>query len=176
MQPLLPRLPLCFALLFSIAACDDDDEGSGYRQSCANSCERLHKCLSSVDVAQCRDSCESELESFGDNLRADYVAATDACIGKLTCDQLAINSFSQMCRNEAEARIAASQAAIQLCEGVSASLKTCTGLSVGTAGCIESVKVFADRPLRSALTCQKLSCDQQPDCAYQALGIRLFRD
>jgi hypothetical protein len=176
MQRLFSRLPVCFGVLLSLVACDDEDEGSGYVQSCANSCKRLHNCLSSVDEASCRSSCERELESFGDNLRPDYVAATDACIEKLTCDQLAINSFSQTCRNEAEARLAASQAAIRLCEGVSASLKTCTGLDVGTAGCIGNVKIFADRPLRSALTCQDLPCDQQADCAYEALGIRLVRD
>lgn len=175
MQRLLSRLPVCFGLLLSAAACDDD-EGSGYVQSCANSCKRLHNCLSSVDEAQCRSSCEEELKGFGDNLRSDYVASIDSCIQKLSCDQLAVNTFSQSCRNEAQARLAASQQAIKLCEQVSASIKTCTGLSVGTAGCIESIKMFADGPLRSALTCLDLPCDQRADCAYDTLGIRLIRN
>lgn len=159
-------------LIALLAACDDDD-GSGYKQSCKRNCERAHDCVSSVDVENCASSCQDDLAAVGDNLRPDYVRGIDMCFDELSCDQLIAATATNACRDESAARLSPSQTAIKLCEAVADSFKECLGLTVGTADCIDSVKVFADPALRSALTCAERACNERISCLEDQLGIDL---
>jgi hypothetical protein len=169
----LSSCALALGLLASLAACDDDDGGSGYKKSCEQTCERAHDCVSSVDAETCTEDCIEDLAEIGDHLSTDYVKGIDACFADLSCDQLVGALTSNQCQDEASARLAPSQAAIDLCENVADSLQECTGLSTGTAGCIDSVKIFNDGTLRSALTCAEQDCTKRFGCLQDQLGISL---
>lgn len=158
-------------LLLLIGACDDDDGGSGYQQTCARTCARAHDCVSSVNAEQCTRDCNAAFADVGDNLRRDFVMGIDSCLTKLSCDELVIAIGNQMCRDESSARLAPSQAAVALCDAVSASFQECLGLSVGTAGCLDSVKIFDDKALRSALMCVQQPCTERASCLEDQLGI-----
>jgi hypothetical protein len=110
----------------------------------------------------------------GDHLRQDYVAGIDSCTGDLSCDQLIVATLTESCASEARASLAASRSALALCDLVSASVEECGGATLGAAGCIESVKVFTDLSLRSALTCSDVRCDQRADCVAEALGLAVL--
>jgi hypothetical protein len=110
----------------------------------------------------------------GDHLRPDYVAGIDDCIEALSCDQLALATLTESCATKSRASLAASRTALQLCDAVSASLQQCGAAASAASGCIDNVKVFSDRSLRSALTCADAPCDQRADCLLEALGLQIL--
>ena len=166
-------LGLVLGWLACLAACEDGDGGSGYKQSCKRTCARAHDCVSTVNADSCTDDCVESLSEVGDHLRSDYVKGIDACFADLSCDQLVAALTNNACRDESSARLAPTPAAIELCEAVVDSLQDCIGLSTGTAGCLESVKIFNDSSLQSALTCKERACTERFSCLQDELGISL---
>ena len=55
--------------------------------------------------------------------------------------------------------------------GLVADIQECVGVSVGTAGCLETFKVFSDSALATAQLCQEKPCDQNAACVTADLGV-----
>jgi hypothetical protein len=163
---------VCAVLL---CACGDDsaEDPGAYQDSCDNACARVHKCDSSMDVGTCASRCKSGAADIGPRLSGQYLVGIDSCVDQLNCVQLSLNSVFQTCQRDAASRIAPTPSAIDLCNAVVASIEMCTGLSVGTAGCLGAVKIYADSALHSARACADKSCDQRTACVQDALGIDL---
>jgi hypothetical protein len=153
------------------AGCGDDDGPPQHEASCDRACARAHECSSSVDEADCAMDCKDDTAEIGPNLRGDFLAALDSCTADLTCIEFAGAAVFQTCQREATARVAPSDAAVDLCDAVVDTIKECTGLTVGTAGCLDGVKVFHDTALTRAQTCEAKSCDQRVACLRDQLGI-----
>ena len=165
-------LALSIGLGLLAAGGDDDGENPhAYESSCDAACARLHDCNSNTDMATCATSCRDDAADIGPHLSTQYLMGIDACVQQMGCVQLALNPVFQTCQREAAARVSASPAAIDLCDEVVASLQMCSGLSVGTAGCLDTVKIFANSALNSAKTCESLPCDQRVACVQDQLGI-----
>ena len=114
--------------------------------------------------------CREDSAAVGPHLRADFLAGIDACVDELSCVQLAAASVLQPCQREAAARLAPSGAAEALCQAVVDSIQECAGISVGTAGCLDGVKIFSDAALTSARACAEEPCDQRTACLSAELG------
>jgi hypothetical protein len=155
-------------LLFACG--DDDDGGTRYQVSCDRACDRQYECDSNVNPETCSMNCTEDTADIGPNLRVDFLAGIDACVDALTCNQLAAATVFQTCQREAAVRLAPSPAANQLCQAVVDSIQECSGLTVGTAGCLETVKIFSDSALLSAQSCENESCNERTACLNAALG------
>ena len=153
------------------AGCGDDDGPPKHEASCDRACARAHECSSSVDAGVCAMDCKDDTAEIGPNLRADFLAALDSCVADLNCIELAGAAVFQTCQREATARVAPSDAAVDLCDAVVDTIKECTGLTVGSAGCLDGVKVFHDSALARAQSCQAMSCDLRVQCLRDQLGI-----
>jgi hypothetical protein len=152
-------------------ACGDDDGPPKHEASCDRACARAKECSSSVDEVDCAMDCKDDTAEIGPNLRGDFLAAIDSCVADLNCVQLAGAAVFQTCQLEATARVAPSDVAVDLCDTVVDTIKECTGLTVGTAGCLDGVKVFHDGALARARACAEKSCDQRVACLRNELGI-----
>lgn len=161
-----PTLLLGFALL---GACGDDKPR--YEDSCEHNCGRAQECSASVDLQTCIDRCKTGLGGIGPNLRSDYLAGIDACVATQSCAELALGAIFTSCPRESRAQLAPSEAAKSLCRDIQASLSECAGLQVGTATCLETVKVFSDATLARAARCTGESCDRRLSCLVQDLGV-----
>jgi hypothetical protein len=166
----LVRVLLLLASLGLVQSCGDDDEQASYESSCDAACERAHSCNSDVDVAACASDCKSDAADVGPRLSSAFLGELDACIAEANCVQLAAMPAAQACQREAAAQLAPSAAARELCDAVVASLQMCLGLTVGPAGCLETVKIFSDSALSAARACDKMSCDQRSACMSRELG------
>jgi hypothetical protein len=139
--------------------------------SCNRACTRAHECSSTVDAGACATDCTDDTAMIGPNLRSDFLAKIDDCVAELNCVALAGAAVFQTCQGQAAARIAPSKAAEELCDAVVASIRECTGLTTGTAGCLGTVKVFNDVALIKARACAEKSCDQRIQCLRDELGV-----
>jgi hypothetical protein len=167
------RASVLLALLTSLLGCGDDGDGRiSYENSCDAACERLQVCDSDVDIVECANDCKSAAAEIGPRLSTAFYAELDACIAEANCVQLAVMPIAQACQREAAAQLAPSGAARELCDAVEASIQMCVGITVGTAACLDSVKIFSDSALRAARTCETMSCDQRNECLQAELGIR----
>ena len=163
---------VCSTLLALAAGCGDDDNGATrYEVSCDRACDRVHECDSTMDIEDCAMTCKEDTAPVGPNLRADFLAGIDACVAELSCVQLAAAAVLQPCQREAAARLAPSASAEALCQAVVESIQECAGISVGTAGCLEGVKIFNDAALTSARACAEEPCDQRTACLSAELGM-----
>lgn len=160
-----------FALFCALPACGDDDGPARHEASCDRACVRAQECSSAIDAGVCATDCKDDTSAIGPNLRSDFLEALDDCVGELTCLELAGNAVFQTCQREAAALTAPSAAAEALCDAVVESIRECTGLTVGTAGCLDGVKVFHDAALLRARACEDKSCDQRTGCLRDELGI-----
>lgn len=156
------------------SACGDSQDVDGYQAYCARSCQHLHECTASVDVAQCTQSCEDDYADVGPHLRQDYLAGIDQCAADLSCTELAVNAASGRCAREARAKVSASATAVSLCGAVDDSIQECLGVSLGTAGCIEAVKILTDTALLSATPCFDKPCDRRASCLSDTVGVALI--
>jgi hypothetical protein len=161
------------ASLLILAACGDDDDSPSYQRSCADGCARAHGCNSSVDVRECTDDCEDQLADIGPQLSGAYLAGIDACVHEQSCNEFVFSTLTNSCAAESQAKLRPSAASEALCEKVTDSIKECTGLSTGAAGCLDATKIFADGPLRKAARCSEEPCDQRAGCLREALGLDL---
>jgi len=134
-------------------------------------CDRALECDSTVDVESCTQDCLRDAEAIGPNLSSDFLHGVDACLQALSCPELAVATVSMRCQREAAADIAPSATAQALCEAVVASIQECVGVSVDTAGCLTTVKIFRDPVLDAARSCQQQSCDLRWGCLEEHLGI-----
>jgi hypothetical protein len=166
----LKYLCLASTVLWAAAGCGDDGDQRSYENSCDAACARAHECNSNVDVESCASDCRDDAADIGPQLSGSFLAALDACVAEQTCPQLALMPAVQGCQREAAAQLAPTQAARDLCDAIVASLQMCLGISVGTAGCLESVKIFSDSALVSARACAAMSCDQRTGCLQTELG------
>jgi hypothetical protein len=123
-----------------------------------------------MTIATCSASCKANASEIGPRLSGQFLTGLDSCVDGLNCVQLSVNDVFQTCQREVAARLAPSPAAVALCDEVVASIQMCTGLSVGTAGCLDAVKIFADSTLNLARACAEMSCDQRTACVQDALG------
>ncbi len=124
-----------------------------------------------MDAGVCATDCKDDTSAIGPNLRSDFLAAIDECVAELSCVALAGNAVFQTCQRQAAALSAPSAAAESLCDAVVESIRECTGITVGTAGCLDSVKIFHDAALLRARACGDESCDQRVQCLRDELGI-----
>jgi hypothetical protein len=159
--------------LCSTFACGGDDEsGAGnYEASCDMACSRAYQCDSSLDQESCAADCRNDAAAIGPKLNAGFLAGIDACIEELNCAELAVAAVFQTCQREAAARLSPSAAAEALCQAVADSIEECTGIGVGTAGCLGNVKIFRDSALAAARRCESRPCDQRTACLQTELGI-----
>ncbi|HMI92977.1 MAG TPA: hypothetical protein VK509_16505 [Polyangiales bacterium] len=152
-------------------SCGDDGDGrASYENSCDAACARAHSCESDVDVEACASDCKRDAADVGPRLSSAFLGELDACVAAANCVQLALMPAAQACQREAAAQLAPSAAARELCDAVVASLQMCLGLSVGTAGCLDTVKIFSDSALVAARACDEMSCDQRSACLSGELG------
>ena len=166
-----PSTRTWFALFGLLCACGDDDGPPRHEASCDRACVRAQECSSAIDAGVCAMDCKNDTSAIGPNLRNDFLAALDECVAELSCVELAGNAVFQTCQREAAALTAPSAAAEALCDAVVESIRECTGLTVGTAGCLDGVKVFDDVALLRARACEGKSCDQRTECLRDELGI-----
>jgi hypothetical protein len=168
----LLRFGLLFSALLALASCGDDDaeDPHAYEASCDHACTRVHECDSTMAIATCSANCKDDASDIGPRLSGQFLAGLDSCIDGLNCVQLSVSNVFQTCQREVSARLAPSPAAEDLCDAVVASIQMCTGLSVGTAGCLDAVKIYADSALHLARACADMSCDQRTACVQDALG------
>jgi hypothetical protein len=142
-----------------------------YESSCDQACKRAHDCSSSVVIETCANDCKTNNADIGPHLSTDYLAGLDGCVKTLSCDQLVATQVLQSCQRDAAAKLAPTPAAVTLCDAVVASFKMCLNLTVGTAGCLDSSKIFSDAALTQARGCDKLPCDQRVGCLQNTLGV-----
>lgn len=174
----LARLAILLITALAAAACGgDDDEGAtgDYVSSCQQACARIAECDSSQSIETCTATCRSDAGVVGPNLSAQFLTGLDACIQGLTCPELAAAALfdNSACEAEAAARVVPTGAVTSFCDRVSESFAECTGIAVGTGGCIDSFKVFSDAALGSASRCADEPCDQRVACLDAELGLSL---
>jgi len=166
------RVPVPLILSVLLAACaSSDDAGPSHEASCEMACARVYECDSSVDEQTCAANCKNDTADVGPHLSQAFLAGIDMCVDQLNCAQLALAGYFQTCQNEASARIAPSAAAEDLCQAVVETVQECTGLTIGTAGCLDGVKIFNDASLRAGRRCDERPCDQRAACLQAELGI-----
>ena len=172
MKAAFSRYMVLLAALSCASGCGDDgDESRAYETSCELACERTHDCDSSVDIETCASDCKDDVADIGPRLSGEFLDALDECIAGVSCPALALMPATEACQREAAARLAPSAAAEELCEAVVASIQMCAGISVGTAGCLDTVKIFSSSALTSARSCDEVPCDQRSDCLQMELGL-----
>jgi hypothetical protein len=168
------RASICaLAAATSLLACGDDDDEPGptYTASCDKACAKSHECSSTIDAHTCATDCKNDAAAIGPNLSSAFLAGIDACVAELSCAELAAAVAFDICESESRARIAPSAAANDFCGAVVAEIQECVGISVGTAGCLETFKVFSDTALATAQLCQEKPCDQKAACVTAELGV-----
>ena len=171
MTYLSPSFPRAFALLLAVlgaSACGDDPPR--YERSCAHNCDRAHECSASIDIDACERDCQARFARIGPHLRGDYLDRVDGCVDDRSCTGLALDIVLNTCPNEARARVAPSESAVDFCESISTSVAECVGPRLGTALCIDNVKIFNDATLASAARCSKVSCDERLPCLEDVFG------
>lgn len=161
-----------FGFVLAFASCGDDDgeDPHAYEAACDHACTRVHECDSTMAIATCAANCKDNASDIGPRLSGQFLAGLDTCVDGLNCVQLSVNNVFQTCQREVSARLAPSPAAVDLCDEVVASIQMCTGITVGTAGCLDAVKIFTDSTLNLARACADMSCNQRPACVQDALG------
>lgn len=172
MRRMTLRTALSALVLLALVSCGDDDRDSttAYISSCEHACIRLHDCNSNVDIDDCAMDCQEDAARVGPRLSASFLSELDACIDRSSCVQLMAQPVSMACQREAAARLGPSPAAEELCEAVVASVQMCLGVTLPGAGCLDTVKIFADPYLESARGCDQVPCDMRAGCLQDELG------
>ncbi len=173
-QPLLRHgaelLSLLLSTLLGAACSSSSDERQAIistpEEYCQDACEKAHACDDATDQAECRSSCQTELDAKP-KLRADFLAYVASCIDSSACSM----TSASKCKNEAQAQLAPSQYGQTFCSAFLAAGAKCdpTGATYPEAACLKAAKSYADSALKAANACLSKSCSTLSACLANAI-------
>jgi hypothetical protein len=150
---------------------------AGVKDFCATICAHEQTCAASLDaspagLADCADNCVSANESPSASpptelLRADYLTAVGACIGKADCSQ-DLATAEATCAGDVVTGMGASLTPTQAVAALCHDLETtaCIASDAGAADCVTNLLPYSDVALSAAVACFPASSCQALAACY----------
>lgn len=166
---------LVFAMVLAVGCGSSSDNGpaggaatrTDIDDSCAQSCAAQKKCSSTVDETTCVNKCKNDTATYGEKVRADYVALINSCVASASCDKLG------QCDDTAKASISPTAVVQSFCDDLLKKHAECRWPDTNKARCLENFKIFADTAIDQARTCLTKTCQDYGGCVLSTLGVRL---
>ena len=166
-------IPLVLSLA-SLAACSSSSSsvGGGAGQQgvddfCTHNCAKQHTCLAD-DQSTCVAKCKNDLAAAGPKLRGDYFTGISNCLDAVDCAKWATDS--NKCPSVAQAGLAPTTAATNVCNDLVKKEKDCSQPVTDLAKCLDAFKIFSDATIGDASACLAKPCADYGKCMITAVG------